>query len=534
MDSNQYDCSSETMEERSTKYQLLSEHAIDAIFFIAKNGKILDVNNAAIRMYGYTSEEFLSLTIMDIRRFYEKELVLKQLSYAESEGHLFETIHFHKDGSALPVEVSSQGANYNDERIIVSIVRNISERKKMEESLHFLSQLYFSPSEDFFYELARFISEKLEMEYICIDRLEGDNLTAQTLAVFYDGKFEDNVSYSLKDTPCGALVGKCICTFPENVKSLFPNDEFLQEMLAESYVGTTLFNRVGRPIGLIATISRKPLKNPRISEMLLEIVSARASGELERRLLEEELLKATKAAEDANLAKSNFLANISHEIRTPMNGIMGAFQLAMLSELSDEVMDYMTIGKSSTESLLDLVDDVLDFSKAEANKLELTILSFNIINLIKDVVNLFKASIYLKGLQINYSIAENIPKSILGDSFRIRQILSNLIGNAVKFTPKGGISVSATLIEETSNQLTLQFAVKDTGIGIARNQKELLFNRFKQLDNADSNAFSGSGLGLAISKQLVELMNGEIWVESDAEGSCFYFTCILCKEKNNL
>lgn len=529
MESNQSKNNCKTTEERSTKYQLLSEHAMDAIFFVDKNGQILDVNNAAVQMYGYTPEEFLSLNIMDIRRFYEKELVIKQLSQAENEGILFETVHFHKDGSILPVEVSSQGANYNGERIIVSIVRNISERKKMEESLHFLSQLYFSPSENFFYELARFISEKLEMEYICIDRLEGDNLTAQTLAVFYDGKFEDNVSYSLKDTPCGALVGKCICTFPENVKSLFPNDEFLQDMLAESYVGTTLFNRVGHPIGLIATISRKPLKNPRISEMLLEIVSARASGELERRLLEEELLKATKVSEEANLAKSNFLANISHEIRTPMNGIMGAFQLAMLSDISDEVMDYMTIGKASTESLLTLVDDVLDFSKAEAEKLELNIMPFSILDLVKDVVNLFKASCYLKGLQINCSIAEIIPKSVLGDSFRIRQILSNLIGNAIKFTKEGGISVSVTLIEETLNQLTLQFAVKDTGIGIALNQKELLFNRFKQLDSPDSNAFSGSGLGLAISKQLVELMNGEIWVESDSEGSCFYFTCILSK-----
>jgi PAS domain S-box-containing protein len=405
-------------------------------------------------------------------------------------------------------------------------VTDITRRKQTEDAFKFLVECGSSASgEDFFQSLARYLGQALGMDFVCIDRLERNLLAAKTVAVYFDGKFEDNVSYTLKDTPCGDVVGKPICCFAKDVRHLFPKDRVLQDMAAESYVGTTLWSSQGQPIGLIAIIGRKPLADTTLASSILQVAAVRAAGELERRQAEEALRKAHDELARSNKDLEQFAYVASHDLQEPLRAVSGFVELLrrnLEKSLDAKTNEYMNFAIDGAKRMQSLISGLLEYSRVgtQGKKPKKT----DSKEALDEAIARLATSIKESGAEIN---ADGLPVVYFDDG-QLSQLFQNLIGNAIKFRGEQPlrIHINATHQDagpERGGLRHWRFAVRDNGIGIEPQYAERIFMIFQRLHGREK--YPGTGIGLSICKKIVERHNGKIWVESKpGNGSTFYFT----------
>lgn len=412
-----------------------------------------------------------------------------------------------------------------------TVFQDITERKMAEmalnqtnDALAFLAQYSMSAkSGDFFNLLAQYLAKALEADFVCIDSLEGDGLNARTVSVWCDGKFEDNVVYALKDTPCGVVVGKKVCCFPANVCQFFPRDTVLQDLKAESYVGTTLWSHTGKAIGLIAVIKRDKLANQKQAEELLKIVAVRAAGEMERIEAEEEIKHQNEELQKLIASKDKFFSIIAHDLRSPFNGFLGLTQIMAeeLPSLTMSEIQKIAVGlRDSATNLFRLLENLLSWSRMQQGLIPFHPEIALLLPIVEESVEMLHDVAKNKGIELAYDIQDDL--SVFADSNLLQTVIRNLVSNAIKFTPFGGsVQVSAK-----ANQAgEVEISIKDSGIGISASMIGDLFRLDSKAGRKGTAGEPSTGLGLLLCKEFVGIHGGTIWVKSEeGKGSVFTFT----------
>ncbi|WP_141046930.1 response regulator [Aliarcobacter cryaerophilus] len=482
------------IQEEKERYKNLTNYSSDAIFILnIEDGKLVEFNKRAIDFLGYDNNEMKELTIfdldLDINSFEEYQDVVSKINQTPI---YFERVHKRKDGSEYQAGITSVKIRLGEKEYFYASIRDITEQKEIE---------------------AKILDTTLKLELATTASKQGIwrlNFATNSL------ELDDNMYKIYGITPQKDI----------NNYELWSNAVLEEDLpIVEEKI-----NIAKDTNGTFDTIFRiKRFDNNEIRYIKVSAICqfdengnkvAMVGSNIDVTELEIAKIKALKA----NEAKSKFLANMSHEIRTPLNGTIGLINLVLDTPLNPLQNDYLNKAIQASNSLLNIINDILDYSKIEIGKLDTLKEPFSLNQLLENISNIFGYQIYEKGLEFNFTIDPKINNNLVGDSLRLTQVLNNFVGNAIKFTQKGYVHIDISIINKTDNKILLDFSVKDTGIGIALENQHKLFKAFNQEDSSTTKRFGGTGLGLVIAKQLVELMDGEVYFSSIKDkGSTFGF-----------
>jgi PAS domain S-box-containing protein len=528
------------LQQSEQRYRAFFNTSQDCVFITSVEGTFIDFNDAAVEFFGYESrEELHAVKVTDIYARLEDRAAHTAVVQAKGFSREHPVQLRKKDGTVISALITAIAQRDSDGRLIgfQGSIRDITEREKVEQEMRDANKrlndmIEFLPDATFMIDRqGKVIAWNKAIEimtgYSKQDMLgKGDYEYA---IPFYGERRPILIDYALLPAEQFELSDR----YEIIRKGDFLWGEVLIPQFYEgqgAYISGTaakLYDSSGEIVGAIESI-RDVTQRKRAQDALVET----------NEQLEQAIARANEMAlqaELANMAKSEFLANMSHEIRTPMNGVIGMSGLLLDTELSGEQRQYAELVRASGEALLKVINDILDFSKIEARKLDLEILDFNLRSTLEDVTELLAFKAQEKGLELVCLIDPETPMWLRGDPGRLRQILVNLGGNAVKFTHQGGVTIRAGLERQENHRAVVRFAVSDTGIGIPADRRDALFSPFTQVDGSTTRKYGGTGLGLSISKQLVELMGGRIGVESlEGSGSTFSFTAVFEKQSEDI
>ncbi|HUJ21247.1 MAG TPA: PAS domain S-box protein [Bryobacteraceae bacterium] len=473
------------------------EQAAEGIVITSVDSTIQYVNPAFSRMTGYSPEEAVGQTLRILKSGRQDRAYYEDLWKTVTAGQVWhgELTNRRKDGTLYTEQMTITPVRDPSGAIVnyIAIKQDVTARQAGEEAQRLLASIVES-SED------AIISHSPE------NVIASWNRGAEAL-----------FGYTADE-----MIGKSVTLLvpPDQLSFFYQTTGGLDAGKKVSHLEAEVLAKSGRRITVsisLSVIRNDAGKITNVAAIIRDMTAAKQS--------EEELKRAKEAAEAANQAKSAFLANMSHEIRTPMNAILGMTELMLDTPLNAEQREYAEIVKTSADSLLTVINDILDFSKIEARKLDLECIPFNLRAAVDSTMKALAIRAHEKNLELACRVATEVPATVVGDPGRLRQVLVNLVGNAIKFTEQGEVVVHVSRQQETAEHSVLAFRVRDTGIGIAPEKHQAIFDAFEQADISTTRRFGGTGLGLAITSQLVSMMGGRIWLESQVgDGSTFHFT----------